>query len=265
MLFACWAPLSGALGARSGRVWRPLRPSWGHLKTFHFVHRGTVAEFGGYWGHGLAISSDGARILAGIHGWADYAWVIDGANGAPLFKVTGNSAGRFGWSAAINSDGSRVAVGAPNDDTVASNAGAVYVIDGDNTTLFKVSPADGVGNGQFGYALAMSSDGTRIAVGSPKDNSNSGSLYVINGTNGETLFKVMGEGQFGSAVAISSDGSRIAVGAFMDDGYRGSVSIIDGGSGTTLFKVTGVNGEDIHPACGKPRHRACATALQEGG
>ncbi len=76
-----------------------------------------------------------------------------------------------------------------------------------------------VGDSTFGYAVAMSSDGNTIVVGSPGSLNNSiGSVSVYKYKSnswrqaGNTIINSTGL-NFGSSVAINSDGSVIAVGA----------------------------------------------------
>ena len=75
-----------------------------------------------------------------------------------------------------------------------------------------------------GYSVAMSEDGTRIAIGAPDNGDESGHVrvYTWNGTaweqtgddiNGEALFD-----QSGYSVAMSRDGARIAIGAPYNNG-----------------------------------------------
>jgi outer membrane protein assembly factor BamB len=218
------------------------------------VFKETAADWtpGTYFGSAVAISSDGARIAVGAPGHSDASfnqgslYVLDGTTGTTLFKVMAadgfHLGKRFGSAVAMSSDGTRIAVGAPGD----SGPGSVYVVDGTTgTTLFKATAADEAQEGdKFGYAVAMSSDGNRIAVGAKCGSGKSqegqdcvGSVYVVDGVNGKTLFKVTAADgaaydYFGAAVAMSSDGARIAVGAPWDDGRpddpaRGSVTVFD--------------------------------------
>jgi hypothetical protein len=132
----------------------------------------------------------------------------------------------FGYSVAIS--GTRVVVGAFNDDTGATNAGSVYVYDvsgGTPTvpvhTLNNPSPATG---DQFGASVAVAD--TRVAIGAPYDDvgaANAGSAYVYELTSGTPTVPVAtlnnpgpaNQDYFGISVAIS--GTRVVVGAHRDD------------------------------------------------
>ena len=151
----------------------------------------------------------------------------------------------FSRSLAINSDGTRVAVGA------VGGSGSVYILDWPSGTMLrKVTARDGATGDEFGASVAISSDGTKIAVGANNDGDmghDSGSMYY--GAWDAELVKVTAPDAaanewFGDRVVISSDGTRIAVGASGDDerGIRsGSVYVFDWTTGVQLLKVTSVD------------------------
>merc|ERR1719221_2562103 len=121
----------------------------------------------------VALSSDGTRLAVGVDGDDDRGsqsgsvYVIDGATGTTLLKVAADDGAAFdffGLAVALNSDGTRLAVGAYGDDDRGSQSGSVYVFDGaTGTTLLKVTAGDGAAGAKFGRAVALSSDGTRLA------------------------------------------------------------------------------------------------------
>ncbi|CAK0839706.1 unnamed protein product [Prorocentrum cordatum] len=85
------------------------------------------------------------------------------------------------------------------------------------------------------------SDGARVVVGASGDDDQGpscGSAYVLDGTTGERLLKlVASDGDtnhfFGYSVAVSSDGARVVVGACGD----GSAYVLDGATGERLLKL----------------------------
>jgi len=131
---------------------------------------------------------------------------------------------------ALSTDGSTLAVGAPNEasgiagnqaDNSAPDTGAVYVFTRVGTTwaqqaYVKASnPTSG-----FGGSVALSADGSLLAVGAPHEASNSGAVYVFtrNGTAWveQAYLKASNAGAddfFGNSIALSSDGSVLAAGA----------------------------------------------------
>lgn len=113
----------------------------------------------------------------------------------------------FGESISLSDDGSLMAVGASGEDSkdtsaaddtftiqgvsVAYNTGAVYVFERTNsvwTQQAKVKPDHYEANQYFGTAVALSGDGTTLAVGTPGDWSNSAGInqsatnYVLDAT-----------------------------------------------------------------------------------
>ncbi|CAK0905908.1 unnamed protein product [Prorocentrum cordatum] len=135
---------------------------------------------------------------------------------------------QFGVSVAVSSDGARVVVGADYyyADDQGIDFGSAYVLDGTTgERLLKLVASDGAAGDQFGYSVAVSSDGARVVVGARGDDdqgSSSGSAYVFDGTTGERLLKLVAsdgaaEDEFGYSVAVSSDGARVVVGAIFDN------------------------------------------------
>ncbi|HWU86176.1 MAG TPA: hypothetical protein VN253_02830 [Kofleriaceae bacterium] len=165
-----------------------------------------------------------------------------------------NAVDQFGQNIALSADGSTLAVGAPFEDSAAvgingdqtsnaaSSAGAVYVFVRNGATwvqqaYLKASNTDA--NDQFGISLALSADGSTLAVGARTEASaavgingdqasnaaaNAGAVYVFtrSGTTWSQQAYVKasntgGADLFGGSVALSADGSIMAVGAFGED------------------------------------------------
>ncbi len=93
----------------------------------------------------------------------------------------------------------------------------------------KLSASDESGIGNFGYRVALSSDGNTALIGGYSDGyvgaawvfTRSGSTWTQQGGkltgSGES-----GEGQFGASVALSSDGNTALIGGRFDNGYFGA-------------------------------------------
>ncbi|CAK0877416.1 unnamed protein product [Prorocentrum cordatum] len=215
------------------------------------------------FGKSVAVSSDGARVVVGAGYYDDQgtnsgsAYVLDGATGEMLLKLVASDAAsldRFGTSVAVSSDGARVVVGAWGDDDQGSNSGSAYVLDGTTgERLLKLVASDGAADDCFGTSVAVSSDGARVVVGAYYDDDQgpqSGSAYVLDGTTGERLLKlVASDGAagdfFGTSVAVSSDGARVVVGASWDDDQgsnSGSAYVLDGATGERLLKLVASDG-----------------------
>ena len=84
--------------------------------------------------------------------------------------IGGEAAGdNFGSSVALSGDGTIVAIGAPYNDGSGANAGSVRVYKNVSNTWTKIgSDIDGEAAGDLsGYSLALSNDGTVLAIGAP--------------------------------------------------------------------------------------------------
>ena len=170
---------------------------------------------------------------------------------------------QFGSAVALSADGSTLAVGVPADpkvpdsfpvDQAAPGApfGAVYLFD-KNAAGWRLtqtlSASDGLVGDRFGAALALSADGSTLAVGAPMEASagrgvdadkdfnfdakpSVGAVYVYTRRSGvftdEVYLKasgftsaaplaIIGTGmQFGTALALSAHGDTLAVGAVLE-------------------------------------------------
>lgn len=143
----------------------------------------------------------------------------------------------FGWSVATSSDGTTVIVGSKTDDNSGgSNAGSAYVFTkvGNNwIQQTRLQADDAAVNDQFGYSVALSSDGNTAIVGSRLDTnsggSNAGSAYVFTRSgitwSQQTRLQASDAAAsdlFGHSVALSADGNTALIGAYQDDNSGGS-------------------------------------------
>ena len=222
-----------------------------------------------YFGSAVAIS--GQRVVVGAH-YDDTAGPNTGS--AYVYDLAGNTpetpicvlnnpqpadSDFFGSSVAIA--GTKVAVGAPEDDAVYVGAGAVYLYDigGPNPTDYVAINNPSSAGGlpypfnavpeRFGWSIAMSAEG-KLAVGSPQDilkNANNdwdviGRVYVYDVSSGApgsaTILDYpggFGGSDFGASVAIS--GNRVIVGAARETAggiaYSGAAYVFQLGGGST--------------------------------
>jgi hypothetical protein len=198
----------------------------------------------------------GCSQILGIHGFSAGDGGGSGNAGQHYIKASNTDPGdNFGVAIALSADGETLAVGAYQEASNApgidgdqtSNAdaaaGAVYVYAYDGTTwmqqaYIKASNPDAMD--QFGRALALSADGTTLAVGADGEASpatgvggiqttntaaGAGAVYVFARTGttwAQTAYvKASNTGagdQFGYALALSGDGHTLAVGAPLEDG-----------------------------------------------
>ena len=135
-------------------------------------------------GDTLAVGAEGETLNAG----AFYVFVRQGDSWSQQAYVKASNTGlkdRFGTSVVLSEDGNTLAVGAPYEDSQATglngdsanedatDAGAAYVFvrtgnDWSQRAFVKASKASG--GDQFGLCVALSGDGTLLAVGAPYEN-----------------------------------------------------------------------------------------------
>jgi len=108
---------------------------------------------------------------------------------------------------------------------------------------------------ESGYAISLSSDGTRVAIGAPYNDGNGGAsghvrVYDWNGTDWDQVGgDIEGEAAgdlSGWSVSLSSDGSRVAIGAQLNDRYgedSGHVRVYDWNGSAWVQSGNDIDGE----------------------
>ena len=166
---------------------------------------------------------------------------------------------RFGGSIALNTNGTILAVGSKNKSTgTYTTSGRVKVYQNSNDTWNQIgSNIDGgeADGDLFGSSVALSSDGTILAVGAPENDGNgwrSGSVRVYqysSNTWTQLGSDIDGESSidsFGTSVALSSDGTILAASAIYNSGggsVRGSVRVYQYSSGSWTQIGSDIDGE----------------------
>jgi hypothetical protein len=176
------------------------------------------------------------------------------AEDAPLRSSNLEGGDLFGFSVALSADGSTLAVGALGEDSQATGvggnetgnaspqSGAVYVFRISSVATAQVAYVKASNTGPadvFGFSVALSSDGSVLAVGAWGEDSSatgidgnqlddaasqSGSVYVFRRQGGafaQAAFVKASNTRlgddFGYSVALSGDGRALAVGAWSED------------------------------------------------
>ncbi len=192
---------------------------------------------GDFFGRAVALASDGTRAIIGMpnedsavsNSGSAYVLVRSGTtwtHEATLLPPSPFSQGIFGSAVAMTADGSRVIVGAPQDDTRGSHAGSavVFVRAG---TVWSLEAAlfasDAAADDELGRAVSIDAGGTRAIVGVPKDDpsalgAGSARVFARSGTTWTEEAALVAPSPtsgdaLGGAVAISADGARAVVGA----------------------------------------------------
>jgi hypothetical protein len=141
------------------------------------------------------------------------------------------ASGRFGRGVALSADGKTALVGAP---AAQGHVGAAWVFTRSGTTWTqqpgRLAASGEVGQGHFGYSLALSADGTTALIGGPADSQDLGAAWSftrsgatwaqgakLTGAPGE-----IGEAHFGASVALAASGELALIGALADDHSRGA-------------------------------------------
>jgi len=192
------------------------------------------------FGYSVAMSGDGARIAIGapyndgngfqsghvrVYQFQD-SWekLGEDIDGEALYDLSG-------WSVAMSGDGSRITVGAPgNTNSNGCFSGHMRVYQFQDSSWEKMGEdINGEADDDYaGRAVAMSRDGTRVAIGARYNDGNgdhSGSVQVYQFE--DSSWEKMGEDIDGEApkdysgysVAMSGNGVRIAIGANENDDF----------------------------------------------
>ena len=181
------------------------------------------------FGSSVALSADGSRVAIGASTNKDQVRIFDWT-GSQWIQVGSDLEGdgtddEFGYSVALSADGNRVAIGAMYNDDNGEDSGHVRILDWTGSQWMQVgSNLDGEAPGYgFGWSVALSGDGNRVAIGAPWNGGNgaySGHARIYDWTGsqwiqvGSQLDGDAVEDWFGHDVALSADGSRVVMGAF---------------------------------------------------
>ena len=194
-----------------------------------------------YSGWKVAMNNAGNRVLVGAiyntgNGYrAGHARMFsyDGTNWVQMGSdIDGeNAEDEFSWSAAMNGAGSRVVISAYKNDGTGTNAGHTRIFEWDGTTWNQLgSDIDAeAAEDQAGYAVSMSDEGDRIAIGANYNdgagtNTNSGHvrIYDWNGSSwvqvGSDINGEAAGDESGYSVSLNKTGNLVAIGAPKNDG-----------------------------------------------
>jgi hypothetical protein len=188
--------------------------------------------------NGVVIVGAGSDATTGTG--SGQAYLYNAATGALLHTLANPTPATndlFGQRVSIS--GNLALVGAQNDDTSATNAGAAYLFNVTTGALLRTFLNPGtapIASDSFGNAVAVS--GNRVLISAPLDDtgaSNAGAAYLFDATTGGLLHTLanptpVSNDQFGSHVALF--GNMALIGTPFDD-----TGATDSGS-AYLFDVT---------------------------
>ena len=185
---------------------------------------------------GVSVDIDGDTVVVGSK-WQDtggseagaaYIFVRSGVTWTQQAKIQASdkqASDQFGYSVAI--DGDTVIVGAPYEDTVASNAGAAYIFTRSGTTWTeqaKIQNDDPILEDRFGVSVAISGDtavvGNYYDDTAPLSDNGSACIFTRSGSTWTQQATLLASDkgswdEFGSSVDI--DGNTVVVGSKWQD------------------------------------------------
>ena len=231
-------------------------------------------------GFSVALSSDGNTAICGApladsSGSNSGSAVVFTRSGstwtqqAVLTYSSGAASDLFGYSVALSGDGNTAICGVPLDDPSGSNSGSAVVFTRSGATWTQqaaLTHSIGSVGAQFGFSVALSSDGNTAIAGAPTDSSvgsNGGSAVIfirsgVTWTEQATLRNSAGVNGdlFGFSVALSSDGNTAIAGApYAQPGGIGRAgnSVVFTRNGTTWTQqaVLTYSGKDYFEEFGK--------------
>jgi hypothetical protein len=190
-----------------------------------------VAEFG----RSVAISNDGATVLAGgprdAKGLgAAWAFTREGSTwtqqGAKLLGAHEAGHGQFGGSVALSGDGGTALIGARADHSF-TNTGAAWAFSRTGSTWTqqgeKLTGAGETTGGEFASSVTLSDDGETALIGGVANEGGTGAAWAF--THEGSTWLQQGEkltsgeaspAAFGSAAALSANGTKALIGSSGD-------------------------------------------------
>jgi hypothetical protein len=214
-------------------------PTWMDSST-PLATLSSAGNVGDYFGFSCALSADGTTALIGapnansnngrayvFHVTSETAWSGSVSPVATL-DDSGTNPDYFGQSVSLSADGTVAAIGAVG---VNSYDGAVFIYGSTSeawtSPTFEADIPGSAESGQeFGWSVALSSDGTLLLVGAPFNFG--GEVVVFNASSESTwaswnfdtelfqdsvAYTANPNAAFGFSVAVSSDGTTVLVGA----------------------------------------------------
>ena len=202
-----------------------------------FIQCSDRAQYDGFGEH-IAVSSNGNDAIIGVReksgGGAAYVFNRSGSTWSQQAKIVSSdlqTGDAFGSDVDISDNGATVIVGAPTEDTGASNVGAAYIFTRSGTSWSqqqKIQASDKQIYDNFGIAVGLDTTGDLAIIGAnyeDTDYGNAGAAYVFtrDGTTWSQESKITptdsaraSNDQFGFHLAISSD--TAVVGGFNIEG-----------------------------------------------
>ena len=198
-------------------------------------------ETGDVFGWSVSISGDGSTAIVGTRledtggdaAGAAYIFVRSGSTWTEQAKIQASdseASDYFGYSVSISGDGNTAIVGAWQEDTGATGAGAAYIFTRSGSTWTeqaKIQASDAETFDLFGVSVSISSDGNTAIVGAYAEDTGGtevGAAYIFvrSGSTWAQQAKIQASDKqaddvFGYSVSISDNGNTVIVGAYAED------------------------------------------------
>jgi hypothetical protein len=226
--------IAAGASANDGTTGDPL-DNRGHVRIFEWngfswVQMGSDIDGvtgGDESGTSVSLSPNGSRLAIGspfhdaakghvrIFTWTGLIWSQLGA------EIDGEAAGdRSGCAVSLSNTGSRVAIGAIFNGGTGALAGhaRIYQLIGGTWTQLGADIDAAAAGDRFGSSISISGDGTRVAIGAPYHDGNTGQvgIYYWSGIQwlqlGNYLDGELVNDAAGSSVSLSFTGEKIAIG-----------------------------------------------------
>ncbi|MEZ4984081.1 MAG: T9SS type A sorting domain-containing protein [Saprospiraceae bacterium] len=212
-------------------------------------------------GWSVALSGAGSRIVVGAPGAASGAGIVRvyEYNGTNWIQLGSDIQGvdaleQWGFSVAMTPGGTYLAAGATWNDGNGMNAGAVrvYALSGGNWIQQGSDILGKTAGDEFGFSVAISSDGQQVAAGAPNKSNGMGMVavygYTVGGWSavGADIEGTASGDNLGNTVAISSDGTLMVIGAPGSDNNgtdAGEARVYENVGGSWLLKGAVLAGE----------------------
>jgi len=229
------ARLDGGTNYGAAYVFTRSGSTWSQQTKLTASDAATDDEFG--WSVSISASDGNTAIVSSpkedtgaTSAGSAYIFTRSGSTWSQQAKIQASNRGSndlFGYGingVSISGDGDTVIVGAVNEDTNGTDAGAVYVFTRSGTTWSQqamIKASDAASSDKFGSAVSISEDGDTSVVGASNE-SGTGAAYIFtrSGTSWTQVNKIQASNaqsgdEFGSAISISN--KSVIVGAYQED------------------------------------------------
>lgn len=211
------------------------------------------------FGTSVSISPDGSTAIVGApysdpqtvnNAGSCYVFTKSGSTWSQVQELSSSNASAiFGYATAISENGNTIAVGAKRDLSFNGSVSMYQKVGSTWQRTDLLSPVSLVSGDEFGNSVALSYDGTVLAVGAPSKAvgafSSAGVVYIYNNIGGSWTEQAItsddpkASDYFGTYISISSDGTTLAIASYDDFDFSGAVHMYKnlGGTWTKVDKL----------------------------